>query len=194
MGKERLDIFNSFDIKIIQKDDIHNKSTSFQMYPVRIAPGKANKEDSMKAVVFFLLVVLAGALSTIQGPVNVQLGLNFTHNPVQTTLVSFALSAAALGVLALILRTPLPDWKHRTTRWWHWMGGIVGACYVCMMIVSVPRIGTAATMAIVLLGQVSFGLALDHFGLMGMAARKVSAQRALGILLVFGGTFLVRSY
>jgi len=148
----------------------------------------------VKAVIFFFLVVLAGALSTIQGPVNVQLGLHFTHNPVLTTLVSFSLSAVALGLLAVLLRAPLPDWKNRTTTWWHWLGGIVGACYVCMMIVSVPRIGTAATMAIVLLGQVSFGLALDHFGLMGMAVRRVSMQRILGVLLVFSGTFLVRTF
>ena len=148
----------------------------------------------MKAAIFFFLVVLAGALSTIQGPVNVQLGLNFTHNPVLTTLVSFSISAVALGLLAVLLKAPVPDWKNSTTKWWHWLGGIVGACYVCMMIVSVPLIGTAATMAIVLLGQVCFGLALDHFGLMGMAVRKISSQRVLGILLVFGGTFLVRTF
>ena len=148
----------------------------------------------VKAAIFLFVVVLAGMLTATQGPVNVQLGLNFTHNPVLTTLISFSISAVALGLLAVLLKAPSPDWKSRTTKWWHWLGGIVGACYVCMMIVSVPRIGTAATMAIVLLGQVSFGLVLDNFGLMGMAVRKLSLQRVVGILLVFGGTFLVRSF
>lgn len=148
----------------------------------------------MRATIFFFLVVLAGALSTIQGPVNVQLGLNFTHNPVLSTLISFFMSAVVLGLLALVLRAPLPSWKNSSTKWWHWLGGVVGACYVCMMIISVPLIGTAATMAIVLLGQVSIGLALDHFGLMGMVVRKISLQRVVGVLLVFGGTFLVRSF
>lgn len=148
----------------------------------------------MRNALFFLAVVLAGALSTIQGPVNVQLGLNFTHNPVLTTFISFTISALALALLALILRVPKPDWKGRTTTWWHWLGGVLGACYVCMMVIAVPRIGTAATMAIVLLGQIAFGLALDHFGLMGMLRRKINIQRVLGILLVLGGTFLVRSF
>lgn len=148
----------------------------------------------MNNVWFFIIVIIAGCLTTAQGPVNVQLGLNFTHNPVLTTIVSFTISGLVLGLLALLLRVPAPDWRGRTTVWWHWLGGIVGACYVCMMIVSVPKIGTAATMAIVLLGQLAMGLVLDHFGWMGMAVRRVSIQRLLGIGLVLSGTLLVRAY
>ena len=145
----------------------------------------------MKHFLFCLLVVVAGGFSTLQGPVNVQLGVNFTHNPILASLISYFSSGVLMVILALILRAPAPTWNIRNTKWWHWLGGVVGASYVCFMIISVPILGTATTTVIVVFGQLVFGLLLDQYGVMGMAVRKVSAQKLAGIGLVLVGTLMV---
>ncbi len=145
----------------------------------------------MKNFLFCLLVVIAGGFSTLQGPVNVQLGLNFTHNPILSALFSYSSSWLMLIVLALVLRAPGPTWNFRATKWWHWLGGVVGASYVCSMILTVPVLGVAAVTVIVVLGQLAFGLLLDQYGVMGMTVRKVSAQKLFGTALVLCGTLMV---
>jgi len=56
----------------------------------------------MANISFFFIVVIAGCLTAAQGPVNLQLGLNFTHNPVLPPIISFTTSGLILGLLALV--------------------------------------------------------------------------------------------
>jgi transporter family-2 protein len=71
--------------------------------------------------------------------------------------------------------------------------GFVGVALFLTVSHTVPRIGAAGAITLVIVGQLLTGLILDHFGLIGLATRAVDAGRAAGLLLVIlGGYLLVR--
>jgi Uncharacterized protein conserved in bacteria len=143
-------------------------------------------------MLFYLLVFVCGGFLAIQGPMNANLSANFGRHPVSTVSLTFALGSLGLVITALALQIPLPSWSAQTTSWWHWTGGLLGAAYVATISIAAPKIGIAVTMSYVLLGQVISSICLDHFGLVGVAEHATSWQRLAGVLLVFGGTLLVR--
>jgi len=75
--------------------------------------------------------------------------------------------------------------------WWELTGGFLGAFFVTLTIISVPRIGTTAVMAMVITGQLITGAMLDHFGAFGLRQVPFSPLRALGILLLASGAWLI---
>ena len=143
-------------------------------------------------MLFYPLVFVCGGFLAIQGPMNASLSANFGKHPISTVSMTFALGSVCLVALAFIMGIPMPSFASETTEWWHWTGGLMGAGYVATISIAAPRIGIATTMAYVLLGQVVSSVCLDHFGLLGVAGHATTWPRLAGVLLVFGGTLLVR--
>ena len=140
-----------------------------------------------------LLAAVAGSLLPVQAGINAQLRFTLI-NPLAATLVSFLVGTAALGVVVLGARVPLPPIAvMERAPWWHWTGGLLGAVYVALMIVLAPRLGAATLIAAVVAGQMLASLLLDHYALVGFAAHPISLQRLVGAALVIGGVALVRA-
>lgn len=140
-----------------------------------------------------LLAMLAGAPLPLQAGVNAQLRASI-GDPAVAALISFLVGAAALALLALAARGPLPPpaaWGE--SPWWHWVGGLLGAVYVVMVIVLAPRLGAAPLIAAVVAGQMLASVALDHYAVAGFAPRPVTMQRLIGVMLVISGIALVRA-
>jgi transporter family-2 protein len=57
-----------------------------------------------------------------------------------------------------------------------------------------PRLGAATFISITIAGQVFVSILLDHFGVVGFAARPVTASRLLGALLLIAGVLMVRKF
>jgi transporter family-2 protein len=70
-------------------------------------------------------------------------------------------------------------------------GGLLGAFFVTLTIIIVPRIGTVAVMAGVITGQLATGAILDHLGLFGFRQVSMEPKRILGIVLLSAGAALV---
>jgi bacterial/archaeal transporter family-2 protein len=77
--------------------------------------------------------------------------------------------------------------------WWMWLGGLLGAFFVCASIVLPPRL-EATTMGLFLAGQVIASIALDHFGLLGVTVQPASIPRLLGALLIIVGVTIVQRF
>lgn len=80
----------------------------------------------------------------------------------------------------------------RSTAWWNWLGGPLGALIVLAGATLTPKLGAAAFIAAVVGGQLICSLALDHFGLMNLPQQHLSGSRAIGAIMVFAGVLLVR--
>jgi len=127
----------------------------------------------------------------------VQVGVNTTLRtaldaPVLAALLSFLVGSVALVVFLLLSRTAWParaQWA--AIPWWAWFGGILGAFYVVSTIIAGPRLGAAALLALIVLGQLVTSLLVDHFGWLGFPQHPVTALRLLGALLLFGGMLLI---
>jgi len=70
----------------------------------------------------------------------------------------------------------------------------MGAFFVTITILAVPRLGTMSVMALLIAGQMAMSLVMDHFGWMGIPAQPISVWRILGAILLFTGVILIRKF
>jgi len=73
---------------------------------------------------------------------------------------------------------------------WLWLGALLGTFIVFTITVASPRIGTTATIALLVAGQLAMGAVIDKWGLFGFERIALSWPRALGIALLAAGAAL----
>lgn len=142
-------------------------------------------------VVAALLVLLSGALLAVQAPLNATLS-RAVGSPVNAALVSFLVGTVALAVVAGSLRAAPDPGAVRSLPWWAWCGGLCGAVFVAGAAYAAPRIGVATMLTLGIASQLLAAIAIDHFGVLGVASRAVSTGRVVGVLLVIAGAVIVR--
>ena len=148
---------------------------------------------SALAIFFIVLAVLAGGMLPVQGVVNGQLW-RVLDNVVLATLISFVVGSLTLLLVFLVRNSwvdasglqRLPQVPPVL-----YVGGVLGAFYVTLVALLIPKIGVANTMIAIILGQVLLSLLLDHFGFLGIEVREVNWHRILGASLVLSGLVLV---
>lgn len=75
--------------------------------------------------------------------------------------------------------------------WWYWVGGGgMGVVVVFTITVVTPRLGAAATIGLLIAGQLAMGAAIDRYGWFGVERVALSWPRALGIVLLAAGAAL----
>jgi bacterial/archaeal transporter family-2 protein len=73
---------------------------------------------------------------------------------------------------------------------WLWLGGVMSVCIVFAITVGPPRIGVAATIGIVIAGNLVSAALIDRFGLFGQQVIPIDGWRLLGLLLLVAGASL----
>jgi transporter family-2 protein len=108
----------------------------------------------------------------------------------ESSCISFTVGALAL--LAVVLLSGRSGLRGvGDASWWELTGGLLGAFFVTMTIVVVPRFGTATAMATIIASQVAAGLILDQFGLFGLRQVPFDLKRGIGLALLLVGAGLV---
>ena len=116
-----------------------------------------------------------------------------TGSPVVSALISFVVGGVALWALALLGvlgRGRVP--ALHSLPMWAWLGGLMGAFYVTLVVIAVPRIGTALVVGASVLGQLGAALVLDNFGWLGVPRLPLSPTRVLGAVLLLAGVLLIQ--
>ncbi len=146
-------------------------------------------------LIWALLGILAGMLIALQGPINAQLA-HALGMPVAAAAASFV-----AGTVALILVTVVLAQVRGITIAWHvpplWMffaGGCLGAAFVTCALILTPKLGAAATMGLIVTGQLLAGLLLDRLGYFDLAVRELTLGRVAGAALLVVGALLIRVY
>ena len=142
----------------------------------------------MSSVMLLFLMFCGGVAVALQPSINGRLAQRI--GIVESSCVSFAVGTLALLLVALLAG----EGNFRqvaTARWWELTGGFLGALFVTLTIVAVPRIGTASAMAATITAQLLTGLLLDHFGIFGLRTVPFDGKRALGVALLLAGAGLV---
>ena len=142
----------------------------------------------MSNVMLFLMMFGGGIAVAIQPSINGRLAQRI--GVVESACISFAVGTLALLVVAVVAG----QGSFRglsSARWWELTGGFLGAMFVTLTILVVPRIGTASAMAATIAAQLLTGLLLDHFGLFGFQTIPIDGRRALGVALLLLGAGLV---
>jgi transporter family-2 protein len=142
----------------------------------------------MNNLPLILLMLCGGMAIAVQPSINARLAQKV--GALESSMISFGVGALAL--LAVVLMTGRGNLRGlATASWWELTGGFLGAFFVTLTIVCVPRLGTAAVMAMVIAGQLVTGALLDHFGLFGLRHLPMTPLRLAGMLLLAAGAALV---
>jgi transporter family-2 protein len=140
----------------------------------------------------YILTALAGVSFVFQQAVNSNLRLEI-GSPWWAGFVSYLGGTIVMLTMAIILRE---SWASAEaigrSSWISWSGGFFGAVYIAISILMLPRLGAATVVALIVFGQMFGALVFDHFGLLGITERPVTAVRLLGILLLLSGVVLIR--
>ena len=105
---------------------------------------------------------------------------------------SVVFSAFLATVLLLVLRQSLAGFGDALhSPWWYWVGGGgMGVVVVFAITVVTPQLGAAATIGLLIAGQLTMGVLIDRFGWFGVEQVPLHWPRIVGVLLLAVGALL----
>ena len=136
------------------------------------------------------LAGLTGLLLPLQSLIAARLSAAI-NGPIMAALVNFAVGTLVLAALALMLRLPWPSGTQAAgVPFWAWLSGALGAFFVAQAAFTIPKLGAAGMMALVVAGQIIGSVLMDHFGVM-QPVQPITPQKLLGALFLMAGVFLI---
>ena len=136
-----------------------------------------------------VLAVAAGLAGSIQVARRARLGERI--GVLEARAFSTALTAGIAVVVLVVARQSLAGFAHAVHQpWWMLLGGVMGLIIVFTITYAGPRIGVAATVGILIAGQLAMGAAIDRWGLFGSDRIALHWPRLLGIALLAVGAAL----
>ena len=101
------------------------------------------------------------------------------------------LTALLCGLALLVLRQSLAGYAEGLRAPpWLWTGALMSAMIVFALTFAAPRIGSAATIGIIVGGNLVMGALIDQLGWFGLERIPLSWHRLLGVLLLGVGAAL----
>jgi bacterial/archaeal transporter family-2 protein len=141
-----------------------------------------------------LVAALGGGLAGMQAPINSRLGK--TVGTLQAATFSFLVGTIALLVIVSLASGGIGGIGGMFGRvgrvpWWALVGGLCGAVYVTVALLAVRTLGASGVTVAIVAGQLTIAVAIDRFGLFGIAKQHIAASRIAGLVLVLVGVVLV---
>jgi transporter family-2 protein len=137
-----------------------------------------------------VVTAIVGGLIALQAPINSALGKSV--GTFQAAFVSFAIGTLVLAVIAALAKggfSQIPE--ARNLSWYYLTGGVLGAIYVTTVLVTVRELGAGPVVAATIAGQLTAGVVIDQYGLLGVAKEPVTAAKLAGIVLLAAGVYLI---
>ncbi len=143
----------------------------------------------MTALMFVIVLgVVGGFAAGLQGPL-----ASLMAKDVGTWGSVFLIHVGgALGCL-LILLVPgshrLSAW--RDVPWYALIAGLLGLVLLSALTLCIPRLGVAATMTLIIFGQLGVAAFLDHYGIFVEDVRAFDLSRLAGLVVLMIGTWMM---
>jgi transporter family-2 protein len=135
------------------------------------------------------LAVVAGLAGSVQVALMSRLGQRI--GVFEALGFSAALTAVLAVALLVLAQHNLGGFVRAVHQpWWMLLGGVMGLLIVFTVTYAGPRIGIAATVGILIAGQLAMGAAIDRWGLFGSTRISLHWPRLLGIVLLAVGAAL----
>jgi transporter family-2 protein len=139
---------------------------------------------------YVALAAVAGFFLPLQALVNSRTS-QALGGALLATLVNFAGGTIILLVMLAAMRASFPtaDQVGKVPSY-AWFSGVVGIIFVTQSAFTVPKLGAAGMIAVVIAGQLFASMVFDHFGVL-QQAHPVSWQKIVGAVLLLGGVWLI---
>ena len=136
-----------------------------------------------------LLCVVAGFAGSIQVAVMARLGDRV--GIAEALAFATVLSAALATLILLVLRGSLDGFTASARQpAWLWLGAVMSLFIVFTITLAGARIGTAATIRIIIAGQLAMAALIDRLGLFGAERIGLGWARLTGLALLAAGAAL----
>ena len=143
----------------------------------------------MQPLILAVIVGLLGGVAVaLQGPLA---SLMSQHvGTMESVFIIHVGGALLAGVLLLAIGGGnLGAW--RSVPWYALGAGVFGLVVLSAVSYTIPRIGTATTVTLIVVAQLILSTLLDQFGLLGTSVRPIDLSRIMGITVLLLGTWLI---
>jgi bacterial/archaeal transporter family-2 protein len=145
---------------------------------------------SSGTAVAVVLCAIGGLAGAIQAAVMGELGGRVGVAPALAFAVGISL-VCAVGVLLVWERSFSGVRAAVDQPLWLWLGGVMSVFIVLGITVATPRIGVAATIGIVIAGNLVMAALIDQYGWLGQEQVALTGLRLLGLALLAAGAALI---
>lgn len=135
------------------------------------------------------LTAVAGGLIALQPAINA--GLGKATGSLAAALISFAIGTIALTAIVVVSGNAGGVSSAFDPGPIYLIGGLLGAVYVTMALITVSSIGAGGVAAATVTGQLTMSVVLDRLGVLGLEQTPITAPRLAGVVLLLAGTYLV---
>ncbi len=135
-----------------------------------------------------LIGLLGGVAVGLQSPISGAMGQRI--GGIASSFV-IHVSGAIFSGLLLFLRggEKIREWN--TLPWYMLIAGVFGLLLYLTIYVTLPRLGSTMMVVLIIIGQLTTGVIVDHFGLLGIATRPIDLPRAVGVAVLAFGAYLI---
>lgn len=132
---------------------------------------------------------VVGALVALQPPVNSELGRHTSS--LAAALISGGVTFLALGVIFLAFGDFSSLKGVREAPAGLLTGGLFGAAFVAVSLITVRTLGAGATFALVVCAQLIVATILDRIGFLGLDEIAITPLRVIGLVALIAGTLAI---
>lgn len=147
----------------------------------------------MDKLLWILLALLSGAFLPVQAGINAKLG-RAAASPVYASLISFIVGTIGLLAYILLTRQTVSLSGLREAPSYTWIGGLLGAFYVTVIILAFPKLGPGLTFGLIVAGQMLVSVILEHNNVLVAQQNPINLMKLLGIALIVTGVVIIRKY
>ncbi|NJK81912.1 MAG: DMT family transporter [Chloroflexaceae bacterium] len=143
----------------------------------------------LRNIVLVIAIAFAGGIAVgVQAPLSGAMGQRI--GALESAFIIHLGGAIFAGILLLFGRNgQLGAWQ--TVPWYMLCAGALGIIVVGSMTFTIPRLGAALAVTLLVLAQMVVSLTLDHFGWLGVAVRPVDLLRLSGVVVLVFGAWLI---
>ena len=136
------------------------------------------------------LALAAGLAGSVQVAVMGRFGQRI--GSFEALAANLLFSTLLATTVLLLLRQSLAGFGEALrSPWWYWVGGGgMGVVVVLTITVVTPRLGAAATIGLLIAGQLAMGVLIDRYGWFGVEQVALTWPRVLGVVLLAVGALL----
>lgn len=139
---------------------------------------------------YILLAALSGFFLPLQSLINARTS-EVMNGPMMAAFVNFTSGTIALLILLPLIRMPIPTAAQiAQVPPYGWITGVFGILFVAQAAFTIPKLGAAAMIALVVAGQMFGSIVFDHFGVL-QQVQPVSWEKIIGSMLLLFGVYLI---